>query len=106
MVIATDSEYVAVNATQRVERWETEGWRLADGISLVKNLDLWKLLLREIRQLQGNGVNISFWRIPREWNERADKYAKLAAESVGRAQFRRIIPHGPLKSRFIPLDYP
>jgi len=84
LVFATDSEYVAVNATERIERWEATGWKLASykgrAPEPVKNQDLWKLLLTLIRQLQENGVNIAFWRIPREWNERADEFAKKGAE--------------------------
>ncbi|EKD13233.1 RNase H domain protein [Drepanopeziza brunnea f. sp. 'multigermtubi' MB_m1] len=82
VVIATDSEYVAINATDRIRRWETSGWetydwRLSCRVA-IKNQDLWKLLLVEIRRLQSKGVHVSFWMIPREWNEMANKYAKVA----------------------------
>jgi ribonuclease HI len=55
LVFATDSEYVAVNATERIARWEAAGWKLASykgrAPESVKNQDLWKLLLTLIRQL-------------------------------------------------------
>ncbi|PMD19716.1 ribonuclease H-like protein [Hyaloscypha hepaticicola] len=84
LVFATDSEYVAVNATERIKRWEATGWKLASykgrAPEPVKNQDLWKLLLILIRQLREDGVNVAFWRIPREWNERADEFVKKGAE--------------------------
>ena len=79
LIIATDSEYVAVNATERIERWEKTGWKHINQqgeTSPIKNQDLWKLFLAAVRQFHGDGVNIAFWRIPREWNERADEFAK------------------------------
>lgn len=94
VVIATDSEYVTIGATERIQRWENEGWILAGGYGKVKNTDLWKLLLLEIRALLNKGVNVSFWRIPREWNEKADKYAKVAAGFPDNMQYERMIADG------------
>lgn len=79
VVIATDSEYVAVNCIDRIKLWESNSWTTQQGAD-IKNQDMWKLLLKEIRRLQAEGVNVSFWRIPREWNERADMHAKEAAK--------------------------
>lgn len=98
VVIATDSEYVAVNATKRIKDWEEAGWKLTNRPGRpeeVKNQDLWKLFLKVFRQLRDNGVNVAFWRIPREWNERADKYAKLAAAEKDVADFWVHAPYGP-----------
>jgi ribonuclease HI len=101
LVFATDSEYVAVNATERIEHWEATGWKLASykgrAPAPVKNQDLWELLLQVIRQLQGNGVNVAFWRIPREWNERADEFAKKGAEQGEVLKFRKLESNGPLE---------
>jgi ribonuclease HI len=103
LVLATDSEYVAVNATERIERWEAKGWKLASykgrAPEPVKNQDLWKILLRLIRRLQANGVNVAFWRIPRDWNERADEYAKKGAEQGVVLKFRKLEYIGPLKTK-------
>jgi ribonuclease HI len=92
LVIATDSEYVAVNATERIQLWEMDGWMLASqqgrDRAAVKNQDLWKLFLKLVRQLQGAGVNVALWRIPRNCNERADNFAKLAAEKEGPSYFQ------------------
>jgi ribonuclease HI len=101
LVFATDSEYVAVNATERIERWEATGWKLASykgrAPEPVKNQDLWKLLLTLVRQLQENGVNVAFWRIPREWNETADKFAKNGAEHGEVLKFQELEYFGPLE---------
>lgn len=106
IVIATDSEYVAVNATapDRIERWEANGWRLADG-SKVKNLDLWRLLLQIFRILQSSGLNVSFWRIPREWNTRADEFAKLGVKIALKPTFHKVIATGYTTIKYIPYTY-
>jgi ribonuclease HI len=45
----------------------------------VKNKDLWEALLGEIERKHDVGVQILFWRIPRELNTIADQWAKEAA---------------------------
>jgi ribonuclease HI len=99
IVIATDSEYVAINATERIQRWEAAGWRLASkhgNPAAVMNQDLWKLFLKEVRQLQGDGVNVAFWRIPRDWNRTADEIAKVVATKREVLRFRVPVPTGPI----------
>ncbi|KAI1180233.1 ribonuclease H-like protein [Nemania sp. FL0916] len=91
MVIATDSEYVAVGATQWVRTWVQNGWRTA-GNKDVKNRDLWEMLLGEAERWHDEGLAIQFWRIPREWNTLADAAAKSAAEKEPLDQWREI--HG------------
>ncbi|KAK1144064.1 hypothetical protein N8T08_005726 [Aspergillus melleus] len=70
LVIATDSEYV-------VEGY-AGGWMTRMGAA-VKNRDLWERLLGEIERWHEHGLDIAFWRIPREWNTDADYHARHAA---------------------------
>ncbi|KAI0517464.1 ribonuclease H-like protein [Xylaria bambusicola] len=79
IVIATDSEYVAIGATQWVKAWVKNGWRTS-GKEEVKNKDLWEALLGEVERWQAEGLSIQFWRIRREWNKDADAAAKKAAQ--------------------------
>jgi len=108
LVIATDSEYVAISATKRIQIWETKGWKTLDRAGGqnqdVKNQDLWKLLLILIRTLQGEGVKVSFWRIPRAWNKRADKFAKESAENYEVAHFTRSQYDGPTSAICTPFS--
>jgi ribonuclease HI len=108
LVVATDSEYVAINATERIERWEKTGWKRINQqgkTSPIKNQDLWKLLLSVVRQLHGDGVNVAFWRIPREWNQRADKFAKEFERGKGKVpNFSVIVPTGPTSVDFRPMS--
>ncbi|KAJ6032068.1 hypothetical protein N7540_002800 [Penicillium herquei] len=83
MVIATDSEYVVKGITTWIGGWIHRDWRTRNG-GLVKNRDLWECLLREIKLADEKGLDIQFWRIPREWNTDADRYAKIAAAEVMR----------------------
>lgn len=78
IVIATDSEYVVEGITNWVRRWLRNGWKTSVGA--VKNQDLWKCLLGEMEKWNERGVQVQFWRIPREWNSVADSRAKQGAE--------------------------
>lgn len=95
-MIATDSEAVVFGITERIKRWEVENWKTFDqSLRLrvdVKNQDLWKLLLHVIRTLQSKGVSVSFWRIPRKWNDRVDK---LLVKLLRGRQFRSFISVDP-----------
>ncbi|KAI0456511.1 ribonuclease H-like domain-containing protein [Xylaria acuta] len=82
IVIATDSEYVAVGATAWARTWVRNGWQ-KNGSGEVGNKDMWEVLLGEVERWHDCGVSIQFWRIPRAWNTVADAAAKKAAEQVG-----------------------
>ncbi|PYI11652.1 ribonuclease H-like protein [Aspergillus sclerotiicarbonarius CBS 121057] len=89
LVIATDSEYVVEGATSRVRGWIQRGWKTSTG-EPVKNQDLWKFLLGEIERWYEAGLQIQFWRIPRDWNAEADHYAKQAASKTPPDEFQLI----------------
>ena len=82
IVIASDSEYVVKGYCERLEKWKQRNWRTAGGTE-VKNKDLWEDLDSQVRRLAEVGVQVLFWRIPRELND-ADKCAKEAAVSISR----------------------
>jgi ribonuclease HI len=77
IVIATDSEYVAEGATTWVRTWVKNGWNGRAGP--VKNKDMWQALLGEFERCHDNGLEVLFWRIPREQNTHADQWAKAGA---------------------------
>ena len=79
VVIASDSEYVVKGYCEHLEVWKKRDWKTTVGTD-VKNKDLWEALDFVIHSLAKVGVQVLFWRIPREWNE-ADKYAKEATVS-------------------------
>lgn len=78
IVIATDSEYVVEGSTRWARTWSQNGWRTS-GNAHVMNRDLWEILLEECEMANRDGLVISFWKIPRNWNDLADDYAKVAA---------------------------
>ena len=93
IVIATDSLYVVSGITDWVATWRKSGWRTNKGV-LVKNHDIWQLLLSEVQKFHRNAlhwfrtrgevikakdVEVLFWLLPRELNRRADLLAKKAA---------------------------
>jgi len=91
LVIATDSEYVVSGATEWVQSWVRNGW-LTSKNTPVKNRDLWELLLQEVQRSE-RSLRVVFWRIPREWNQVADRGAKeAAAERDGPKEYCKI--HG------------
>ncbi|KAK4211751.1 RNase H domain protein [Rhypophila decipiens] len=90
LVFATDSEYVVEGATEWARTWIRENWTRPVGPggydrTEVKNRDLWEALLGQIERFKVRGMDVEFWRIPREWNTVADTAAKEAAAAPGEA---------------------
>ncbi|KAJ5164616.1 uncharacterized protein N7500_006446 [Penicillium coprophilum] len=90
LVIATDSEYVVEGITKWVKGWIRNNWKTKVGAP-VKNQDLWKCLLGEVKRRNEEGMQIQFWRIPREWNTEADQRAKEAANKAASQKFEDIL---------------
>ncbi|PWY66373.1 ribonuclease H-like protein [Aspergillus sclerotioniger CBS 115572] len=86
LVIATDSEYVVEGATSWAQGWIQRGWKTSTGLP-VKNRDLWECLLGEVERWHEAGLQIQFWRIPKELNADADTYAKRGAVKNPRVKF-------------------
>lgn len=59
VVIASDSEYMVLGITKRIEQWVANDWRLTDG-EPVKNRDLWQALLDEVNLLASKGTQVLF----------------------------------------------
>jgi len=78
VVIATDSDYVVDGATAWIKTWAARDWRTSGG-TRVQNRDLWEQLSKKMGYAANAGCEISFWRIPRKWNEVADRAARHAA---------------------------
>lgn len=78
IVIATDSDYVVSGATGNVDRWIAKKWKTARG-KKVLNRDLWELLLKVVKKVGRNGVEVLFWKISREDSKLACEKAKGAA---------------------------
>ncbi|KAK6598329.1 hypothetical protein H4I95_08939 [Botrytis cinerea] len=95
LIIATDSEYVVLGATERINGWIQRGWRTSTGTE-VMNQDLWKRLIYYIKKAARplrfsgppHGTAVEFWKIPREWNGEADAEAKRGAQLEGEQEFR------------------
>jgi ribonuclease HI len=86
LVIATDSEYVVEGATNWVRGWLRRGWRTSAG-ALVKNKDLWQVLLGEAERWSLRGLDVRFWQIPREQNTVADQRTKEGATKEDSDEF-------------------
>ncbi|KAF8801233.1 ribonuclease H-like protein [Phlegmacium glaucopus] len=80
IVLACDSEYVVKGISVWIFKWRRNGWKTVAG-NPVANQDLWKKLEAKLREMEGKGMLVQFWKIPREWNE-ADEYAKAGAVRV------------------------
>jgi ribonuclease HI len=57
-----------------MKKWQSNGWKMTGGKE-VMNQDLWKELIKELDECRVNGLEITFWHIPRELNGMADKLA-------------------------------
>jgi hypothetical protein len=67
-----------------------------------QELGLVETFSRTVRHPHRDGVNAAFWRIPREWNERADKFAKAIAMGKQVPNFSVIVLKGPKSVDFRP----
>ncbi|PUU83201.1 ribonuclease H-like domain-containing protein [Tuber borchii] len=94
-IIASDSQYVVMGATDWAWKRRAVGWKksknapevgemelseeeLALGKGLIPNADLWDRLLRGIMNVRGQ---VLFWLIEREWNQ-ADSLASAGAVRI------------------------
>lgn len=80
VVLISDSSYVVQSMTDWVFKWRNNGWANHRGYE-VTNRDDFEKLDDLIDDLDGeHGVEVKFWRIPREFNQEADELAKDAVE--------------------------
>jgi len=75
VTLYSDSAYLVDAITKNwIERWEKNGWRLADNKSETKNADLWQVIQRFLKT-----HNISFVKVKghsdNEFNNRCDELA-------------------------------
>jgi len=91
VVVATDSKYVVIGATEYLDEWDSAGWQTELG-ELVQDRDLWELMRDEIRGWESRGVQPMVWLIPIEWNAAAEELAKQGASlSDVQEKFTRIV---------------
>ncbi|MDX6607041.1 MAG: ribonuclease [Solirubrobacterales bacterium] len=85
--IFIDSTYVMKNFKERLERWQANRWRTADG-KPVKNRDLWKQLSTEVACRKVKWVQIpGHAGVP--LNERADQLACAQRDAYAKRSRRR-----------------
>ncbi|KAJ7356869.1 ribonuclease H-like domain-containing protein [Mycena albidolilacea] len=80
------AELRAVIGALEFRSWSGEGWQrvvIATDMDAyvgepgVLNRDLWELLSEKMGVLAEDGCEVSFWAVPREWNQAADRAASL-----------------------------
>ncbi|EDR10059.1 uncharacterized protein LACBIDRAFT_317996 [Laccaria bicolor S238N-H82] len=76
-VVVADSEYVVKGITEWLPTWRVRDWRTAAG-KRPTNLDLFLKLDEVTMSLEKDGITVGFWHIPRAYNHKADRLAKLA----------------------------
>ena len=77
IVIKADSEYVVKGMTEWVVKWKRNGFKNCKGENVL-NKDLFKQINQMIEQLDGEGVEVFFWHVPRAQNKEADALANSA----------------------------
>lgn len=77
VVIKADSEYLVKGMTERVFRWERNGYRTSRG-EAVKNAELFQELQTQVQTLNALSVKVLFWQVPRVRNQEADRLANGA----------------------------
>ena len=86
LVIATDSAYVALSSTHWLRKWLVNGWHNNKG-GEVQNKDLWMALWERFQYWHEHGLEVLFWRIPREQNTAADAAANKGIDKDEEEEF-------------------
>lgn len=74
VVIITDSEEVVEGLSSSVWDWEYNGYKTAEGKSVVDGT-IFKKLHGTISKLENDGIDVSFWLVEEEWNQDAKRLA-------------------------------
>ena len=81
VIITTDSEHVVKGINEWTKKWLTNNWKGANK-KPVKNIDLWKNLLAEIKKFDNIEFIHCYGHTKVQYNEEADKLATLAMETL------------------------
>jgi ribonuclease HI len=74
VVIKADSKYLVEGMTDWIFKWEKNGYQTAKR-SPVVNRALFEKLQKLVEDLNGIGVKVLFWHVPRKFNKKADEWA-------------------------------
>ncbi|EGD91260.2 uncharacterized protein TERG_07482 [Trichophyton rubrum CBS 118892] len=76
----SDSEYMVKGVNEWSRRWESNGYRTANGQSVV-NRELFQQLSSARDSLERSGIKVEFQHVPREENRDADHWANRAFDN-------------------------
>jgi ribonuclease HI len=74
IVIITDSDFLFRSITENVYKWELNGYINAKGLPVIHE-GTFRLLNATVEALEDEGINVTFWKVPREYNQDADALA-------------------------------
>lgn len=74
VIIKTDSAYLVLGMTEHLAKWKLSGYRNTAGDPVV-NAEYFMRLDQEVEMLKKLGVYVSFWNVPRSYNEKANDLA-------------------------------
>ena len=78
--VIMDSQYVITGITEWIHGWISKRWK---GIA---NRDLWEILYGIVKSFKEAGGDITFKRVNRDFNSKADKLANLAMDKLERGE--------------------
>jgi len=81
VVIKADSEYLVRAMTEWTYKWNDNGFTSQRGVPVV-NADLFRQLDDVVEDLNGWGVRVQFWHVPRAQNAVADHLARSALDGM------------------------
>ncbi|KAM7198533.1 Ribonuclease H-like domain containing protein [Rhypophila sp. PSN 637] len=77
IIVRSDSAYLVEGITRHANKWIQNGWMTAHG-KPVANSHLWKVLIEDLRLLEGLARWVDFWLVKREHNTDAHHLANRA----------------------------
>ncbi|TVY15743.1 Ribonuclease H1 [Lachnellula arida] len=82
VVFKSDSEYLVKGMTSWIMNWKKNGFRTSTRAKVV-NRERFEVLEKLVVELNGLGVEVRFWHVPREYNKEADALANKALDREG-----------------------
>ncbi|KAG5957588.1 hypothetical protein E4U58_005826 [Claviceps cyperi] len=81
VVIKADSGYLVKEMTDYIFKWKQNGFLTTKRTSAT-NRALFEELEALVNELNGLGIDVYFWHVPRSFNQSADRLAKMASRQT------------------------
>ena len=80
ITVATHSYDLVEGITKHIAGWQQQNWGVVTAGGPITSRDMWETLLSIINRYASRGVEVRFWRVPKDLNREARKEARKISE--------------------------